>query len=382
MKKTVYYWSPCLTNVGTVKSTLNSAIALAKYNHNFNVVMLNVFGEWTEHSKYLINRGVKIKDLTFNFSKILPKYGFFQSRFSYIIIFLISFIPLLILLKKNKPAYIIAHLITSLPLILFNFFSFKTRLILRISGYPKLNYIRRKFWNFSSNVISNITCPTSELIQDLKKQNMFLNEKITLLNDAILNIEDFKKKINDKSFSPTHIIPDNFFLSVGRFTKQKNYEFLVKEFKEFCSKYPSEKLLIIGDGELKEKIIKLIEKYNLSQNIFILEHTPNVYYFMKKAKAFILSSLWEEVGFVIVEAAISNSIVISSNCKNGPKEFLSDGNAGFLFENNKNRSLEKNLNLFMNSEKKNLYKKRVKAKKNSIKFTMFRHQIELKKLLF
>ena len=103
---------------------------------------------------------------------------------------------------------------------------------------------------------------------------------------------------------------------------------------------------------------------------------------MKKAKAFILSSLWEEVGFVIVEAAISNSIVISSNCKNGPKEFLSDGNAGFLFENNKNRSLEKNLNLFMNSEKKNLYKKRVKAKKNSIKFTMFRHQIELKKLLF
>ena len=223
MKKTVYYWSPCLTNVGTVKSTLNSAIALAKYNHNFNVVMLNVFGEWTEHSKYLINRGVKIKDLTFNFSKILPKYGFFQSRFSYIIIFLISFIPLLILLKKNKPAYIIAHLITSLPLILFNFFSFKTRLILRISGYPKLNYIRRKFWNFSSNVISNITCPTSELIQDLKKQNMFLNEKITLLNDAILNIEDFKKKINDKSFSPTHIIPDNFFLSVGRFTKQKNY---------------------------------------------------------------------------------------------------------------------------------------------------------------
>ena len=52
---------------------------------------------------------------------------------------------------------------------------------------------------------------------------------------------------------------------------------------------------------------------------------------MKNSKAFILSSLWEEVGFVIVEAAICNTFVISSNCRNGPKEFLMDGKAGFLF---------------------------------------------------
>ena len=44
MKKSVYYWSPCLTNVGTVKSTLNSSIALAKYNSDYEVTLLNVFG--------------------------------------------------------------------------------------------------------------------------------------------------------------------------------------------------------------------------------------------------------------------------------------------------------------------------------------------------
>ena len=45
MKKTVYYWSPCLTNVGTIKSTLNSSIALAKFNSNYEVILLNVFGD-------------------------------------------------------------------------------------------------------------------------------------------------------------------------------------------------------------------------------------------------------------------------------------------------------------------------------------------------
>ena len=49
----------------------------------------------------------------------------------------------------------------------------------------------------------------------------------------------------------------------------------------------------------------------------------------------------KEVGFVIVEAAVCNTFVISSNCKNGPKEFLMDGKAGILFENNENNGLFK-----------------------------------------
>ena len=52
---------------------------------------------------------------------------------------------------------------------------------------------------------------------------------------------------------------------------------------------------------------------------------------MRKSKGFILSSLWEEIGFVIVEAAMSNTAVISSDCKNGPKEFLTYGKGGFLY---------------------------------------------------
>ena len=85
-----------------------------------------------------------------------------------------------------------------------------------------------------------------------------------------------------------------------------------------------------------------IDKLHLSNNIKILEYTDNIYYFMKNSKGFILSSIWEEVGFVIVEAAFCNSLVISSNCKNGPDEFLQKGEAGLIFCSDvKNKLYEK-----------------------------------------
>ena len=102
MKKSVYYWSPCLTRVGTVKSTLNSAISLAKYSKLYNVKILNVFGEWSNYKKILEENNIKLENLTFNYYNLLPKNGYLKSRISYILIILISFVPLMFFLKKKK----------------------------------------------------------------------------------------------------------------------------------------------------------------------------------------------------------------------------------------------------------------------------------------
>ena len=64
------------------------------------------------------------------------------------IIFILNFNLLRKLLLKEKPDFLIAHLIISLPLILFFFFKFETKLIIRISGTPKLNILRRFFGIF------------------------------------------------------------------------------------------------------------------------------------------------------------------------------------------------------------------------------------------
>ena len=96
MKKKIYYWSPCLNPVGTVISTLNSAVAIAKYRKDYDVTIINVCGEWDSHKDFIIKNSVNLIDLNFKYFKYLPKTGFLSSRLSYIIIFILSF-PLLFL---------------------------------------------------------------------------------------------------------------------------------------------------------------------------------------------------------------------------------------------------------------------------------------------
>jgi len=379
MKKEIYYWAPCLDRVGTVKSTLNSAISLSKYSNKFNVSIINVFGEWDEYENILKQNKIKKINIFLNIYSFLPKKGYFASRLSYAIIFFISFVPLLILLKKNKPDFLLIHLLTSIPVILFKVFKFKTRLILRISGFPKLNLLRNYLWKSSERNFFKVTCPTQELLSSLVCDKIFSGNKIYYLPDAILNIKEYinkSKYINIKS----NIIFDNFFISVGRFTKQKNFKYLVSEFKKFSLVNSKINLLIIGDGEEKKNIKELIQKNNLEKRIQILDRTDNVFYYMKRAKAFILTSLWEEVGFVIVESALCNLFVISSDCPNGPREFLQSGKGGILFKSNEKDSLYHAMLSFLNN-KNSQYRKLVITKKNSLKYTMFRHNLNLVKLL-
>ena len=381
MKKSVVYWSPCLTKVGTVKSTLNSAISLAKYSKNYEVTIINVFGEWSNYKKYLNQNNVNLKNLTFNYYNLLPKKGFLKSRISYIIIFLISALPLLFFINRRKPDYLIVHLITSLPLFLLNFFKLQTQVILRISGFPKMNIFRKKLWVKSQNKIFRITSPTEQLKNDLISKNIFKKEKIETLFDAIINVKDLIKNKNKTEVEDYKKVAKNFFLSAGRFTRQKNFIYLIREFGKFLKFYPDEKLLIIGEGELKKKMQEEIIKLDLSNSVKIQNYTENIYYFMKNSKCFILSSLWEEVGFVMVEASFCNNFIISSNCKNGPEEFLENGSAGLIFNNNEKNKLCEKLIEFKKLDNNTIFKKKILAKKNCSNFTMFNHYKKIKYIL-
>ena len=381
MKKTIYYWSPCLTKIATVKATLKSAMSLAKYSNLYEVKIINVCGEWNKYKKYLLENNVSLENLSFDYYKLLPKHGFIKYRISIFLIFLVSLVPLIFFIKNKKPDYFIIHMITSLPLILFNFLSSKTKTILRISGSPKLNFLRKKLWMLSEKKLFMITCPTDDLRKYLIKVGVFGENKVIKLYDPVINIKEFVKKKFNKIYKLKNKENNTFFVAAGRLTKQKNFIYLIREFEKFCNIYPKEKLLIFGEGELKNRIFNEINKKNLSQNIKLLGHTDNIYKYMLKSKAFILSSLWEDPGFVIIESALCNSMIISSNCKNGPNEFLSNGVAGLLFENNKENELFKKLKEFKELKKNEIYKKKILAKKKSMEFTMFRHYLGLRNII-
>ena len=220
MKKTIYFWSPHLTNVGTAGSTLHSAVAFSKFSQDkYDIKMLDVFGEWEEHRDTLKKSNIEKINLTFNYKKLLPKYGFIFSRFSYILIILISFIPLILLLIKRKFDYFITHLLTSLPLFLLRILKVQSKIILRISGKPKFNFFRTLLWKSLKDTIFKVTCPTQELVFDLNKDKNFKNDKNFYLPDPVIDIKEYLvKKMKPKSY---RFDKEAFFLYVGRFTKQK-----------------------------------------------------------------------------------------------------------------------------------------------------------------
>ena len=374
----VFYWSPFTSKVATVKAVINSADSLNKFfkNKKFKTFILDAVNEWVDFEEEIKKKDIEIiylnKKSIFNSFK---KDGFIRSRLAYWYIFLKSFFPLFKILDQKKPDYLIIHLITSLPLILFIIKSFETKLVLRVSGFPKMTFLRKTLWMLASKKIYKITCPTVDTYNNLSKFK-FLKDKLHVLSDPILNIKEIQKIRSQKidiDEKLNHIInKKNFFLSIGRFTKQKNFIFYLNCIPKILKLDKELYFLFIGEGENKKEFIKISKKLNISDKVFILNYTKNVHYFMKKAKALVLPSLWEDPGFVLVEAGYNNCQVLSSNCPNGPIEIIGkDG--GYLFDSNSEKSLIEKLDHFIKETNSEKQKKKIKLKKRIKKFTSFQH---------
>lgn len=375
-KKKIFYWSPCLNPVGTVISTLNSAISLNKYGKkDYEIYLINSCGEWNEHKEKLKKNNIKIISFDNNIFKYLPKRGYIQSRFSYLIIFILSFFPLKKLLHKQEPSFLVIHLISSLPLILLTLFKFKTSFILRISGMPKLNFFRRSLWRLVSTKLYCITSPSEDLRKKLIEKKLFNKDKLFFLPDAILNLKDFVLKKNEKNLIKNQFENKKIIFAAGRLTKQKNFSYLIDEFESFSKTNRNFVLIILGDGEDKIFLKNKIYNKGLTEKVILKGQVSNVFKYFKNGELFILSSLWEEVGFVIVEAAMSNLFVISSDCPNGPSEFLDKGNNGILFKSNVPGALCNGLIKYSKLTLKEEMKK--KLKKNAKKYTLFYHYLKL-----
>ena len=147
----IYYWSPFTSNVATIKAVINSAYGLKKI-FRYDTFIINSFGEWNSYRKKIKLKKINILDNPKKMN-ITSTEGYLSSRITFIKIFFHSFFFLKNILTRKKPDFLIIHLITSLPLILFLIFKFDTKLILRISGLPKLNFLRKFLWKISKKIL-------------------------------------------------------------------------------------------------------------------------------------------------------------------------------------------------------------------------------------
>lgn len=379
----IFYWSPFISKVATVSSVIRSAESIIKYSknkNNINVAIINAIGEWQNYRQSIDSRIHMINLSKKNISESLPKESFFKSRLSYVLIFTLTFFKLLNLINKEKPDYVIAHLLTSLPIFLTLIIKNNTKIIIRISGLPKLNFIRYIFWKLFSKKIYKVTCPTASTYEYLKKINIFDRNKLFILRDPIIQMHEFSKKKNEK-IEDLKIEKNNLIIGIGRLTRQKNFLLLIRAFEKILIKYPNYHLILLGEGEQKKLLTKEIIKLKLQNRISLLGYQKNVYKYLLNSDCFILTSLWEDPGFVMLEAALSNTFIISSNCPNGPNEILTNGQNGFLFQNNNLTDLLNKFDEFKSLTENELNKKKLFAKKQIKIFSQFAHFKSLKNII-
>jgi len=376
----IFYWSPFFTNVATIKAVIRSAETLVKYPkaNKFKVSLIDAIGEWDQYVSFINKKISIIKINSVKLLNYLPRGGFIKSRISYIIIFFWNFFKLKNLINKEKPEFLIIHLMTSLPIFLTTFIKSDTKVILRISGLPKINPFRYFLWKIYSNKIYKVTCPTKSTYKFLISKNIFNKDKIFVLSDPIIDMKEYCLKKKDTS-NLNLASEKKYLISIGRLTRQKNFSLLVKFYHKISNKYSNFELIIIGEGEDFFKLKELSQKLNIEKKIHFLGYQENVFKYLKCADCFILTSLWEDPGFVLVEAALSNLPIISSNCPNGPLEIV--GENGYLFQNGSLDDLVNKFEEFNNANNNYIYKNKLTLKKKIKKFSLFQHYRELIKIL-
>ena len=380
MKK-IFYWSPYLSNVATIKNVLNSAMSIKKYSKkSLNISIIDVVGEWSKYEKEIQALKINQKKMPgFKLDKFLPIEGFLKSRTVFFLIFFFKFFSLREIIKNEKPEYFIIHLLSFLPFTLMAFSNFETRFILRISGLPKLTILRKLFWKIISKKIYMVTCPSYKTKLDLLKTGIFPEKILKILYDPIIDVDKINKnlmKTNKYNFSDK-----KYFLNIGRLTKQKNQLLLLKAFSKISNSNKDLNLVIVGEGEERSKLESYINSKNLGTKVFLVGYTENVYPLIKKSIAIISSSLWEDPGAVMIEASYCNKNVISSNCPNGPEEFLSSDSGNYLFRNNDVVSLVSKINSFLKDDKNKKFLQILSCKQKSRNYTIFNHYKRLVLLL-
>jgi glycosyltransferase involved in cell wall biosynthesis len=158
--------------------------------------------------------------------------------------------------------------------------------------------------------------------QDLIENFGVKREKITV----IYNFQDLEEidraSLEDLGEFRNLFLKNKVVISVGRLVPQKGFQYLIEGFKKVVEKHPETILVILGEGELKEELEKLIENLNLKEKVFLLGFQKNPFKFLKNSSIFILSSVQEGLPMVLIEAMACGLPVIATDYPGGNKEIL------------------------------------------------------------
>lgn len=156
-------------------------------------------------------------------------------------------------------------------------------------------------------------------------------------------------------------------LSVGRMVADKRQLVLISMWGDLVKKYGDMdwKLMIIGDGYLRNEIVEYIEKEDLSNNIIIINETSNIEEYYSLSSIFVMTSKYEGFGMVLLEAMANRTPCISFDVPSGPKDVIVNEYNGYLIEDLDKFDFIEKLHLLMND-----YEHRYLLGQNAFEYAM------------
>jgi glycosyltransferase involved in cell wall biosynthesis len=208
--------------------------------------------------------------------------------------------------------------------------SIHTMLSIRLAAMPSIrNKLSLKLASLFFDSADAAVCVSQGVADDLIKTTGMAPQKTFVVYNPVVSLgleQAAREPISHPWFQS-----DNppLILAVGRLAVAKDYPTLLRAFSILRRKQ-SANLLILGDGEERTDLESLVRELGLTENVQMPGFVDNPYAYMARARLLVLSSRWEGLPSVIVEALACGTPVVSTDCRSGPGEILSDGRFGRL----------------------------------------------------
>lgn len=191
-----------------------------------------------------------------------------------------------------------------------------------------LHYLSKFLFRYADKIISVSKGVENDLMESLKLDH----RKIKTIYNPVIDNRHLQKHIappRHKWFLKKDP-PYKILISIGRLSHEKGFHGLIEAFSEIEQQH-NLRLLIIGEGYLKDDLINLISHYQLLKKVQIIDFREDYLSYLAYSDTYILNSLYEGLPATLIEALAVGCNVISSDCNHGPREILKNGKYGILF---------------------------------------------------
>lgn len=324
-----------LSGGGTGRVNLNLMNRLSQIGYKIDLLLVKKEGEFIDQ----VNNDIRIID--------------FQKKRALETIFLLSNY-----LRIEKPIILITVLPTiNIIGIAGNIISGLKTLVIPVEHMPvtidaKENpdiepRVAYRLYPFLYLFVKKIITISEEAANDFKVRYPCLVNKVEVIYNPVVSHE-LIRKMQDKPIKWFEELDKPIIIAVGRLTRQKNFSILIKAFAivkqeiDCC-------LVILGEGEERGFLERIIKEFDVMDDCYLPGFLENPYACMARSAVFVLSSIYETLPTVLIEALACGVPIVSTDCF-GVKEILDYGKYGIILDHPTDEEMATSIKIALRSE--------------------------------